>query len=165
MKKLALILFSLLMITGTSACSPEESPLNTETPEQPEQPDDNENPDENKDTMKLRITIGSTAFIATFVDNATAIAFKTMLPMTVNMSELNGNEKYCGLPSSLPTAPSNQGTIRNGDIMLYGSRTLVLFYKTFSTSYSYTRIGTVDNPSELESALGAGSVTITFELQ
>lgn len=114
---------------------------------------------------RLKITVGSSTFNATLASNATAMAFRQMLPMTINMSELNNNEKYYDLSSSLPTNSSNPGTIQNGDLMLYGSTTLVLFYKTFSTSYSYTRIGSVDNPSELQSALGAGSVTVSFELE
>lgn len=49
--------------------------------------------------------------------------------------------------------------------MLYGSRTLVLFYETFSSSYSYTRIGVVDDVSGYVSALGSGNVTVSFELE
>lgn len=113
----------------------------------------------------LKITVGSTTFTATLTSNASATAFKELLPMAINMSELNSNEKYYALPQSLPTNAFNPGTIQNGDLMLYGSSTLVLFYKTFSTSYSYTRIGRVDNPSGLQTALGASSVTISFELQ
>ncbi len=116
------------------------------------------------DSNTMRVTVGSNTFNVSLASNPTATAFKTLLPMTINMSELNGNEKYYGLPQSLPTNASNPGTIQNGDLMLYGSTTLVLFYKTFSTSYSYTRIGSVDNPSGLQSALGGGSVTVIFEL-
>lgn len=112
----------------------------------------------------LKITVGTSTFTATLATNETATAFKALLPMTINMSELNNNEKYYNLPQSLPAGASNPGTIQNGDLMLYGSTTLELFYKTFSTSYSYTRIGSIDNPSELQEALGAGSATVTFEL-
>lgn len=114
---------------------------------------------------KLKINIGSASFNVTLEDNATVAALKALLPMTVNMPDMNGNEKYYYLPEDLPTASSNPGTIRAGDLMLYGSSCMVLFYEDFSTSYSYTRLGRVDNPSELASALGAGSATITFELQ
>lgn len=112
----------------------------------------------------MKITVGSNVFNATLASNATASAFKQLLPMTVSMTEHGGNEKFYGLPNALPTNASNPGTIQNGDLMLYGSSTFVMFYKTFSTSYSYTRIGSVDNPSGLQSALGGGSVTVTFEL-
>ncbi len=117
----------------------------------------------NTDTTKMKITIGSAVFTATLNKNATATAFKAKLPMTINMTELNGNEKYFDLPFNLQINASNLATIQNGDLMLYGSNTLVLFYKTFSTSYSYTRIGHIENPSGLALALGSGSVTVNFE--
>lgn len=41
---------------------------------------------------------------------------------------------------------------------------LVLFYETFSTSHSYTRIGKVDDVAGLAAAMGAGSVRVTFAL-
>ena len=119
----------------------------------------------NTDTAKLKITIGSNTFNATVYNNVTATAFKTKLPLTINMSELNGNGKYFDLPDNLPANASNPGTIQAGDLMLYGSNTLVLFYKTFSTSYSYTGIARIDNASGLATALRSGNVTVTFELQ
>ena len=78
--------------------------------------------------------------------------------------ELHGNEKYYYLSKGLPTASSNPGTIRTGDLMLYGSTCVVLFYETFSTSYTYTRLGRITNPSGLASALGSGGVNVTFEI-
>ena len=122
---------------------------------------DNPNPASNQ----MRIKIGSSTFTATLYDNATATAFKGMLPMTIKMSELNGNEKYFDLSVNLPTNASNPGTIQTGDLMLYGSNTLVLFYKTFSTSYGYTRLGRINDTKGLASAVGSGSVTVTYELE
>lgn len=142
------------------SCAPPEIPKQTEipTPEQPDQPDPPTN-----NTMK--ITIGSTVFTATLATNATATTFKAMLPLTLTMNDFNDNEKIAALPNSLPTAASNPDTIQAGDIMLYGSSSLVLFYQTFPTAYSYTRIGAIDHPAELQAALGAGRVTLKFEMQ
>lgn len=72
------------------------------------------------------------------------------------MSELHGNEKYYYFNKSLPTNSERVGRIENGDLMLYGSDCLVLFYESFSSGYSYTKLGKVDNPSELEDAVGSG---------
>ena len=109
--------------------------------------------------------MGADTFTATLLDNPSAAAFVARLPLTVAMSELNGNEKYHDLPAGLPTNATSPGTMQAGDLMLYGTTTLVLFYQSFSTSYRYTRLGRIDNPAGLAVALGRGSVTVTFELQ
>lgn len=118
----------------------------------------------NTDSMKLKITVGSNTFMARLYNNETVAAFKARLPMTIEMRELNGNEKYFDLPNNLPTNAPKPGTIQTGDLMLYGSNTLVLFYKSFSTSYSYTSLGGIDNVSGLAAALGSGSIIVKFEL-
>ncbi|MBS1508687.1 MAG: hypothetical protein JSS79_18775 [Bacteroidetes bacterium] len=123
---------------------------------------------EDKDAMdKIKIKVGgSTAqFTATLSDNPTASAFRKMLPLTINMTELNGNEKYGELASSLPVNSSVPKTISNGDLRMYGSTTLVLFYKTFLTSYRYTSVGQIDDAVGLAAALGAGDVVLTFEVK
>jgi hypothetical protein len=119
----------------------------------------------NTDTAKMKITIGSAIFTATLNNNATANAFKAMLPLTINMSELNGNEKFHNFSTTLPINASTGGNIQVGDLMLYGNNCLVLFYEGFNTSYSYTRLGRIDNTRELAAALGSGSVTVKFENQ
>jgi hypothetical protein len=113
----------------------------------------------------LVIKIGSRKFTATLFDTPAATAFKAMLPLRMNMTELNGNEKYFDLAKSLPTNASNPGKINNGDLLLYGSKTLVLFYAAFSTTYSYTKLGKVKDATGLADALGSGSVVVTIDLQ
>lgn len=121
-------------------------------------------PMDKKENTTVKLTIGGEVFTATLSDNATSKAFYELLPLTLTMTELNGNEKYTDLPETLPTNATNPKTIETGDLMLWGSGTLVLFYKTFGTSYSYTRIGRVKNPERLSEALGAGNVSVTFSL-
>ncbi len=116
-------------------------------------------------TTKIRIKVGNQTFMATLLDNASANAFKSTLPLTVNMTELNGNEKYYRFSQNLPANASNVRTISEGDLMLWGSDTLVLFYETFSTSYSYTRLGKIDKTTGLATALGSGNVKVTIELE
>ena len=111
---------------------------------------------------QMKIKIGSKTFIAVLEDNATTAAFKALLPLTVEMTELNGNEKYARLSKNLPTKATNPGTIQTGDLMIYGSRTVVLFYKTFPTSYDYTRLGRIKDTTGLAAAVGSGTVTVTF---
>ncbi len=114
---------------------------------------------------KLRISVGEETFTATLLNNPTATAFKALLPLTINMNELNRNEKYANLPKSLPINASVPPSIQSGDLMMYGSRTLVLFYTGFSTSYSYTKIGKIDDVTGLAAALGNGDVKVTYELR
>lgn len=116
-------------------------------------------------STKIRITVNSKTFTATLVDNPTATAFKAMLPLTMAMTEFNDNEKFCDLKKKLPSNPTYPKTIKNGDLMLYGSETLVLFYKTFPTTYSYTKIGEVTDPAGLVAALGPKDVEVRFELE
>jgi len=108
------------------------------------------------------MTIDTQRFAVTLEDNPTARAFVQLLPATLEMAELNGNEKHASLPRSLPTNAVRPGTIRTGDVMLYGNETLVVFYETFRSSYSYTRIGRVTESAGLAQALGPGNQRVAF---
>ncbi len=108
------------------------------------------------------MTIGERRFAITLADTTAARAFTALLPLTLDMSDLNDNEKKASLPRALPTSEIRPGTIRTGDLMLYGTRTLVVFYSTFDSPYSYTRLGRVDKKAGLAEALGPDTARIVF---
>ena len=114
------------------------------------------------EVSRMWMTIGERRFAITLADTDAARAFAAMLPLTLDMAELNGNEKKKELPSPLPSDASRPGTIRNGDLLLWGSRTVVVFYQTFESPYSYTRLGRVDDPAGLPQSLGRGDVRVVF---
>jgi hypothetical protein len=115
-----------------------------------------------KEESRMWMTVGERRFAITLSDNPAAGAFAALLPLTFDMSDLNGNEKHVELPKALPADASRPGTIRNGDLMLYGDDTLVVFYLTFDSPYSYTRLGRVDDPAELAKVLGKSNVRLSF---
>ena len=119
---------------------------------------------EEKKADGMQIVVGNKQFTVTLESNDTVTALTEMLPLTLDMSELNGNEKYDYLETALPSAPQKVRHIHEGDIMLYGDNCLVVFYESFDTSYTYTKIGHIDDTSGLADALGTDGVTVTFEM-
>lgn len=162
MKKLMAVL---LIFFSFCACS-DASKINDKTTESTEQVQENMmitmHTAEKSDNI-ITVKVGDKTFSAQLYDNETAHAFADMLPITLDMHELNGNEKYCYLSNSLPMDSSDIGKIKIGDIILYGSHCIVLFYDSFSTNYSYTKIGYIENPTGLADAVGSGNVTVSFE--
>ena len=156
MKQFFIVVLSLFAVFGSCASSDNNGAAVSKS---------NSNNRVNPIGNKMKIKVGNHTFTAILYNNESADAFKSLLPMTVTMVELNQNEKYTDLSKDLPAKASNPGTIQTGDLMLYGSRTLVLFYKTFSTSYSYTKLGRIDDVKGLTGAVGSGNVTVTFELE
>jgi hypothetical protein len=111
---------------------------------------------------RIWLAVGERRFAVSLAETNAARAFVALLPLTLDMPDLNGNEKHVKLPKPLPVDATRAGTIRNGDIMLWGSDTLVVFYLTFDSPYSYTRLGRVDDPAGLAEALGPGKARVTF---
>ncbi|MBQ6975730.1 MAG: hypothetical protein IJQ16_04165 [Selenomonadaceae bacterium] len=114
-------------------------------------------------TTKIKINVNGKTFDATLEDNESARKFLEKLPLEVTMTELNGNEKYYRFNENFPSSDERVGKISSGDIMLYDSSYVVIFYKDFSTGYSYTRLGKILNAADLENILGGGNVKVKFE--
>lgn len=151
---------SALTIESTT---PKPSAETTPLPEQPGIPIEPTTPEENTE-MKLHVQIGDYTFKATLEDNAAAGAFVEMIkqaPVVIQMSDNGGFEKVGPLGQTLPTSNS-QITAQSGDIILYNANQIVIFYG--SNSWSYTRLGRIDDLTGWTEALGRGNVTVTFSL-
>ena len=123
-----------------------------------------------KDSISMKedsivVKIGNQLFTAVLLNNETAKSFKALLPLTLKMTELNANEKYASLPKYLPINPTIPSRIHTGDLMMYGANTFVLFYQPLSTTYSYTKLGSIIDTSGLASAVGNSDVTIHFDIK
>ena len=117
-------------------------------------------------TIKLTIEGGKT-FTATLVDNSSTQALKEQLAkgnITVKMEDYANMEKVGSLGIRLPRN-DKQTTTGPGDIILYQGHNLVIYYDT--NSWSFTRLGKINNASQadLKAALGRGDVTVTLSLE
>ena len=133
----------------TAAPAPVE-PLETSTEEETE--------------MKMNVEVGGESFTATLENNSAAAALAEMLrsePLTIEMSDYAGFEKVGSLGTRLPESNA-QTTTSSGDIVLYNGSQIVIFYG--SNSWSYTRLGRIDDLDGWADALGSGDVTVTFSL-
>ena len=155
---------SVAITLSVTACTTDEEIVKPNTSIKTENSND-EVFSENNTMQTIEIIINDEVFTAEIYDNETAKAFTSMLPITVNMQDLNNNEKYCYLSDSLVTNTFYPEQIHTGDLMLYNSNCLVLFYENFSTSYGYTAIGKINDVTGLKQAVGNGNIQITFELK
>lgn len=122
------------------------------------------NEEENPD-MKMNVQVGDSIFTATLERNSAVDALVEMMekdPVTIQMNDYAGFEKVGSLGTSLPTS-NKQTTTQAGDIVLYQGNQIVIFYG--SNSWSYTRLGKIDDLTGWEEALGSGNITVTFSLE
>lgn len=158
MKRIGYALWTVVLVLCLAACSTAShpSPTSTISPEPKE--------DTTVDTHTFYLTVEGVTFPATFADNQSAEALADLLtdgPLTLSLEDYGGFEKVGSLGQSLPTSNTHI-TTQSGDIMLYQSNQIVLFYG--SNSWSYTRLGQVTDLTGWQEALGHGDVTVTFSL-
>ena len=116
-------------------------------------------------TIKLTIE-GGKAFTATLEDNSSTQALKEQLvkgDIIVEMEDYASMEKVGSLGIRLPRN-DRQTTTGPGDLILYQGHNFVIYYDT--NSWSFTRLGKIDNATqaELKAALGKGDVRVTLSL-
>ena len=103
--------------------------------------------------------VGDAEFTVFPADTKAARELAGRLPLRLEMTELNGNEKYANLDKPLAEKAEKVRRIESGDVMLWGNDCLVVFYKSFDTPYSYTRIGRINDAKGLAKAVGRGNVS------
>lgn len=159
MKKL-LFLCIFLPIFAVTACESESlEQKNTEV-------NQNEDQGDNMETDKITLTIGNNTFTVTLIDNSSVKMLKELLTksdISIDMRDYGNMEKVGLLGVTLPTN-DEYITTSIGDIILYQGNQLVIYYA--SNTYSFTRLGKIDNVSseDLLSALGDGNITITLSI-
>ena len=156
MKKLFLIAISLMLIMSMTGCG--------DTGQAGVSKDENLEETENITNMKMNVQIGNVSFTAILEDNVATRELIEMLrqeAISIDMSDYSGFEKVGSLEKSL-TTDNHQTTTSAGDIVLYNGNQIVMFYG--SNSWSYTRIGRIEDLSGWEEALGSGSITAIFTL-
>ena len=100
----------------------------------------------------------------------TAIALACLVifvfvPIYSQKEDTNANPpviSYYEGDETLPTKEYKPEHIEAGDVMLYGDNTIVIFYKSFDTEFSYTRLGKIKGGENLETMMQGEKVTVEF---
>ena len=169
MKKLLTILLAITLISLTSCGKSNSSPTPTtdETSTTITTPsDDNSTTKEDEtETMKLTLKIDDMEVDVIWADNDSVKALKNLAKdgLTINMSKYGGFEQVGSIGSALPSSDIRI-TTSPGDIVLYSSNQIVIFYD--SNTWSYTKLGHINlSKSELTDLLGDEDVVITLNLK
>ncbi len=151
-----LLVSSIFIITGCNNTKEERN--NSKNKQQITNTKKKESNNSKKVIKTVKAIINGKEYNIMLEDNETSRVFINLLPQELKMNELNGNEKYVNLDTTLPTNSYNPKRINAGDVMLYGNNCIVIFYKSFDTPYSYTKIGHIDNLNDL----GSESIIASF---
>lgn len=115
--------------------------------------------------MILILKINDIEVDVIWADNDSVKALKNLAKdgLTINMSKYGGFEQVGSIGSTLPSADTRI-TTNPGDIVLYSSNQIVIFYD--SNTWSYTKLGHINlSKSELTDLLGDEDVVITLNLK
>ena len=126
---------------------------------------ESESSEEENSEMKMNVNVNGQDFTATLENNSAVAALVQMMEngsITLQLDDYAGFEKVGPLGQSLPASDS-QTTTQAGDIVLYQGNQIVMFYG--SNSWSYTKLGRIDDLTDWEEALGSGDVTVTLSME
>lgn len=169
MKKSFILLIILFLISLTSCGKSNSAP--TPTTDEPSTTittpldDDSTTKEDETANMKLTLKINDLEVDVIWADNDSVKALKNLAKngLTINMSKYGGFEQVGSIGSTLPSSDTRI-TTNPGDIVLYSSNQIVIFYD--SNTWSYTKLGHINlSKSELTNLLGDEDVVITIKLK
>ena len=153
-----LIVVTVSVIVTTILMNNKSPNINTELNQETSITNNNEK--ENK-MAKIYASLNNEKLEINLEENSTTSALVKLLPLDITMNDLNKNEKYAYLDESLPTNTYSPKHIEAGDVMLFGDNCLVIFYESFDTSYSYSKIGHINNLPSLDD----GNISISSDVK
>ena len=171
MKKLLLILMIIGVAVLSSCGNKTNTTTNTETPStintEDNTPTTDTTPKEDDEYMnkKLVLKIDKTIVDVNWMDNDSVKELKKLAKdgLTIELHKYSTFEQVGSLPNSIKSSDTNI-TTTPGDIVLYSSNQIVLFYG--SNTWDYTKLGHINlTKNELVDLLADEDVTITLSLK
>lgn len=173
MKRLITIAIVLLIAFGLTACGTNETAPDDRAGEPHTPAPIGENttptasPEPGKEGSDMILLIGDTPVQVNWEDNRTVEALRDIVastPLTVSMSMYGGFEQVGPIGQSLPK-DDRKITTEAGDIVLYSSNKIVVFYG--SNTWEYTKLGHISDKTtqELAELLGNGNVSLTIRYE
>ena len=124
------------------------------------------NENEKETSIMMQMKINDTPVTVAWEDNESVRALMALAAngLTIQMSMFGGFEQVGPIGQSLPSA-DQQTVTASGDIVLYSSDQIVVFYG--SNSWAYTRLGHITDQSaeQMRTLLGNGAVQITLTME
>ena len=87
--------------------------------------------------MAFLVTIAGESFELILENNASAKAFAKLLPLELDMADVNGNEKFYLLADHLPRKEQCSCSIKTGDLLLCQTNELTFFYDDCTVHYMF----------------------------
>ena len=106
----------------------------------------------------MTLNFGGKAYTAISTSTKTTKSFIESLPVTIQMTDVDGNEKYGCMYYKIATESPKTNVVTKGDVLLFGESCVIVAYKDFKSSSKYTKLGHIDNVDDLPS----GSVKVVI---
>lgn len=169
MKKILFILTAIIMLFMVGCTSEPDMTESQEPQSQYNILSDEETSNymnEKNENTNLTLSVDGTPLRVKWENNSSVSALKELAAggnLTIKAHQYGGFEQVGSLPQRIESNDVHM-TAEPGDIMLYSSNSVVVYYGT--NTWSYTKLGHVENLSEteLQELLSGETVTLTFSL-